>query len=74
MGGLNWLVSTGPSALKDNDPELNTGHRKPGLRPRTLVGAGETGTLGLGMVVETQGQRADQVIPGISKPSAWDGT
>lgn len=35
------MVSTGPSALKDNDLEINTDHRKPRLRPRTLVEAGE---------------------------------
>ena len=34
------MVSTGPSALKDNHLEINTDHRKPKLRPRTLVEAG----------------------------------
>lgn len=34
------MVSTGPSALKDNDLEINIDHRKPRLRPKTLVEAG----------------------------------
>ena len=34
------MVSTGPSALKDNDLDINIDHRKPRLRPRTLVEAG----------------------------------